>query len=213
MNQSLHEYGRKIVQEAPELYIDIDVEADGYAGYGSLLSIGAVTPSGETYYSELRPDSEIYIAGQRQFCEEHGLERERLLAEARSPKTVMQEFANWTNLQREKVGGKKAVFAAFNAGFDHGLVKLEFLKTGIEDPYALAPFDIKSLAQCIRYGWDWNMTAKSNLPSEILPDGDFTHNALEDARYQQKIHFALAGLVSRLGKNQDYAMAALREYV
>jgi hypothetical protein len=29
-----------------------------------------------------------------------------------------------------------------------------------------------------------------------VPDGDFTHHALEDARYQQKIHFALVGALA-----------------
>lgn len=196
MSQELYEKGREIVRDAPQLYIDVDVEADGYAGYGSLLSIGAVAPNGETYYTELQPNSHVYIAKNRQFCEDHGLQRERLLREGAPPKTAMQDFANWTNLQRDKAGGKKPVFTAFNAGFDHGLIKLEFLKTGVDDPYALAPFDIKSLAQRIKQGWDWDKTAKNNLPPEVLPGGDFTHNALEDAIYQQKIHFALAGLLT-----------------
>lgn len=199
MNTRLHEHGREIVQNAPQLYIDIDVEADGYAGYGSLLSIGAVTPDGQTYYTELKPNSDVWVENNRRFCEAHGLERERLLREGVPAKTAMQEFANWTIYQSEKAGGKKPVFTAFNAGFDHGLVKLEFLKTGISDPFALAPFDIKSRLQDIGTGWDWDKTTKSSLPPEILPDGDFTHNALEDAQYQQQIHFALVGLLAARG--------------
>lgn len=195
MNKELYLRGKEIVSGARQLFIDIDVEADGYAGYGSLLSIGAITPSGETYYVELKPNSSVYMEANREFCENHGLERERLLREGTQPKTAMQDFANWTRLQQEKTDGKKPIFTAFNAGFDHGLVKLEFLKSGVDDPYGLAPFDIKSLAQSIRAGWDWNKTSKNNLPEEVLPYGDFTHNALEDAVYQQKIHFALAGLL------------------
>lgn len=190
--------GREIVQNAPQLYIDIDVEADGKAGYGSLLSIGAVTPYGDTYYAELKPSSEAYIESQRMFCEEHNLERERLVREGRGSKAVMTEFAEWTDLQSRNYGDRKPVFTAFNAAFDYSLIDLEFAKNNIKNPYGIAPFCIKSLAMAIRPEWDWKKTSKDNLPPEVLPDGDFTHNALEDAIYQQHIHFGLAALIRHI---------------
>ena len=96
--EQLWAVGREKVLAASQLYIDVDVKADGIAGYGSMVSIGAQSPTGESFYSEIRPYSK------------------------------------------------------------------KFLK-------------------------------KSKLPPEILPDGDFTHHALEDAQYQQKIHFGLAALL------------------
>lgn len=189
----LIERGKLIVQEAPQLYIDIDVEADGKAGYGSLLSIGGVTPYGDEYYIEIKPDSELYIASQREFCEVHGLERERLMREGVPVKDAIQDFTDWTEHQR-KTYGKKPVFAAFNAGFDFGLIDLEYCKAGMKNPYGIAPADLKSMALDLNPNWDWDETSKNKLPAEILPEGDFTHNALEDAIYQQHIHFGLAAL-------------------
>ncbi len=186
--------GQEIVANAPQLYIDIDVEADGKPGYGSLLSIGAVTPDGETYYTELRPASDVYIDSQRKFCEEHGLERDRLKREGIPPKTAMQDFYNWTTLQADR-HNKRPVFAAFNAGFDYGHIDLEFIKNTIKNPYGIAPFCLKSLAMAVQPYWDWRKTTKDNLPKEVLPEGDFTHHALEDAIYQQTIHFGLAALI------------------
>ena len=43
-HRELVERGRGIVQASGNLYIDLDVESDGIAGLGSLLSIGAVSP-------------------------------------------------------------------------------------------------------------------------------------------------------------------------
>lgn len=80
-HEQLVQQGKKIIQQAPQLYIDLDVEADGVPGYGSLLSIGAVSPYGETFYAELQPASEKFLASNRAFAEAHNLERERLLRE------------------------------------------------------------------------------------------------------------------------------------
>jgi len=198
--EQLWDAGREIVAAAPQTYIDIDVEADGIAGYGSMLSIGAQSVNGESYYSEIRPASEEFITSNRRFCEAHGLERERLLDEARPFTEVMGEFYEWT---RENVGramGTKAVFTAFNAGFDWAHTDLYFARAGLKNPYGVAPFDIKSLMVAYDRTWDWSKSVKSRLPQEIVPDEEFTHHALEDAQYQQKLHFGLAAL---LGARHD----------
>lgn len=186
--------GQKIVEHAPQLYIDVDVEADGIAGYGSLLSLGAIAPSGEEYYSELRPRSDIWIPSNRLFCENHGLERERLMDEARPSDEVIEEFNEWTLELRRKTG-KRAIFTAFNAGFDWGHVDLNFRLAGIENPYGVESFDTQSLANVLAPGWDWSRTDLSKLPFDIVPDKKFTHHALEDAKYQQKMHFGMAALL------------------
>jgi hypothetical protein len=189
--------GREIVLAAPQLYIDVDIETDGWAGFGSMLSLGAVAPNGAEFYREIQPCSEDFVPHQRQFCEEHGLERERLLQEARHYIPVMLDFHRWVRRLPEFFV-KTPVFTAFNAGFDFGFVHLYFLKAGLTNPFGTAPFDIKSLALALEPGWDWSRTSKSQLPSEVVPQGDFTHHALEDARYQQQLHFGMAGLT--LGK-------------
>lgn len=201
IGQQLEQKGRCIVQEAPQAYIDIDIEADGIAGKGSMLSIGAISPWGDTFYQELRPLYGSWIDGNKEFCEQHGLERERLLNEGQDPITAMHEFTEWSTAIRDAQGKNELVFAAFNASFDFPLVDLYMKEADITNPYGVAGFCTKSLTLAVSTKprrWDWNRTKKSRLPVELVPPGDFTHNALEDAQYQQRIHFRIAAL---LGKN------------
>jgi len=196
-HQQLVTEGRQTVQNAPQLFIDLDVEADGKPGYGSLLSIGAVSPWGDSFYRELKPTSGIWIQGNRDFCEAHGLQRKRLLREGLDPSLAIAELDTWTrNLQR-RYHKRGSVIVAFNASFDYPWIDLEHQKAGIRSAFGVAGYCIKSLALSLTEGYDWQQTAKNNLPAYLLPEGDFTHNALEDARYQQKLHFALVGRLAK----------------
>lgn len=198
MKESYFKEGEKIVQNAPQLYIDFDVEADGKPGYGSLLSIGAVTPFGDEFYRELKPSSDNWVESQRQFCEEHNLQRDRLIEEGVSPKEAVVDFIDWANKAKEEREKSGIVLSAFNASFDYPWVDLEIAKAGIKSPFGVAGFCTKSLALAIYPDYDWKQTGKERLPKEIIPEGDFTHNALEDAIYQQKLHFALVGLINAI---------------
>lgn len=200
MNHELYECGKQIVQDAPQLYIDLDVEADGKPGYGSLLSIGAVTPWGEEFYEELRPTSNVYVPSQREFCEDHGLKRQRLLHEGIEPTLAMQRLRRWTTTNAQKHEKKGCVLVAFNASFDYPWIDLEMQKAGVQNPYGIAGYCIKSLAQALQPGYDWSKTSKNNLPPDVIPEGDFTHNALEDAIYQQRMHFSMVGKLALWNK-------------
>lgn len=190
-------YGESIIQKAPQLYIDLDVEADGVAGRGSLLSVGAVSPWGDTFYRELKPASKLFIPENRQFCEEHGLERKRLKREGMDSARAMAELALWTNELREHYGKETAVMAAFNASYDFPLINEAYLRTNQKNPFGIAGFCTKSLvAALVPYEYDWSKTRKKNLPADITPPGDFTHHALEDAVYQQQLHFATVGYLT-----------------
>lgn len=201
MNRNI-ERGQMIVQKAHELYIDVDVEADGIAGCGSLLSIGAVDPWGEGFYRELRPnDANGFLPGHRAFNNEHGLEHERLRDEGMEPARAMREFAEWAQASRErhqKLG--VMVLVGFNNSYDFPLIDLEYARAGEDNPFGHAGYCIKSLAMALQlkkpWQYSWKQTGKSRLPAEVLPDGDFTHHALDDARYQQQVHYGLAGLLS-----------------
>jgi len=185
--------GHEIVKAAPQAYFDIDVEADGIPGYGSLLSVGGVSPWNETYYAEMRPSSELFIPSNQAFCETHNLERERLMDEGRDPREVMQELNDWVGDVTCTYNKKRPVFTAFNASFDFPWVDLAMKENGVKNPFSVAGYCIKSLANILSPGYSWRETSKSNLPADIVPPGDFTHNALEDALYQQKLHYALVG--------------------
>ena len=189
--------GREIVQSAPQLYVDLDVEADGVAGYGSLLSIGAVSPWGEQFYRELRPTSDLYIPENRLFCEAHGLQHARLLDEGVPPEQALRQLAEWeADLRSTYQKRGKSVLVAFNASYDFPLVNLEYARAKLDNPFGIAGYCVKSLAMAFQPDYDWAMTSKNRLPEELIPDGDFTHNALEDAVYQQKLHFAMVGALS-----------------
>lgn len=193
LREQLFFYGKQAVMNAPQLYINVDVEADGVPGYGSLLSIGACSPYGENFYIELKPSSEEFVSSQREFCESHGLNRERLIQEGVNPSIALQKFIGWTNRLKDtyKV---EPVFTAFNAWFDYGFMALACARYEAANPYGIAPFDLKSYVPGVTGELDWKSTAKSKLPPIIQPKGDFTHHALEDALYQQELHFGLVGL-------------------
>lgn len=198
-HEQLVEVGKNVLQQAPQLYVDLDVEADGVPGYGSLLSIGAVSPWGETFYAELKPTSERYLPSNRAFAEDHNLERERLLSEGQNPREAICDLAAWTTGLVNQHNKSRAVLAAFNASFDFPWIDLAMKEASIEkNPFGVAGFCIKSLAMALSGAYDWRKTTKGSLPTELVPSGDFTHNALEDAIYQQQIHFALAGKLAPL---------------
>lgn len=189
--------GREIVQSSPQLMIDLDVEADGKAGYGSLLSIGAVSPWGEEFYQELKPSSELWVPTQRKFCEEHGLQRTILLEEGTEPADAIRELSDWQAELKEKYHKIGSVIVAFNASFDYPLIDLEYLRAGQQSPFGVAGYCIKSLSMALNMtgAYDWSNTSKSKLPQQVVPEGDFTHNALEDARWQQQLHFGMVGML------------------
>lgn len=193
-HETLVARGREIVQNAPQLYVDLDVESDGWPGYGSLLSVGAVSPWGEQFYRELRPGDGPYIPDNRAFCAEHGLAYERLMDEGIEPAIVMRELSEWDAALRERYGKVgKSVLAAFNASYDFPIVNLEYVKAGLENPFDITGYCIQSLAHALSPGYDWRQVSKKRLPAEVVPSGSFTHNALEDAIWQQELHFALVG--------------------
>jgi len=196
------ERGREIVRQAPELFIDVDVEADGIAGCGSMLSIGAVDPWGESFYRELKPlDENGYLLDYREFNDTHGMEHDRLMEEGVHPAQAMAEFGEWASELRERYSKQGAVaLVGFNMPYDFPLINLEFTRAGLESPFGHAGFCVKSLAMGLRRNaYSWKRTGKGSLPTIVLPEGDFTHHALDDARYQQEIHYGLVGVLQGPG--------------
>jgi hypothetical protein len=198
-HEQLVRQGQEIIQQAPQLYVDLDVEADGIPGCGSLLSIGAVSPYGEVFYTELQPASDKFLPSNRAFAEAHNLERERLLREGEEPQSALRNLTRWVIDLTELHGKDRPVLAAFNASFDFPWIDLAMKEAGVKrNPFGVAGFCIKSLAMALPGTYDWRKTSKGKMPAELVPPGDFTHNALEDAQYQQKVHFALAGKLALL---------------
>lgn len=204
--------GREIVFRAPQLYIDLDIEADGKPGYGSIRSIGAVSVGGEEFYRELKPSSDRWIPSQHEFCEQHGLQRERLMEEGVDPKEALSDLSDWQATITAKSNKNESIITAFNASFDYPFVDLAYLENGIKNPFGVAGYCIKSLAIALDpKKCDWDKTSKRKLPKDVLPDGDFTHHALEDAKYQQKLHYGLVGKLAWREANREEAHKNLAE--
>jgi hypothetical protein len=199
-HEQLVAQGREIVQAAPQAFIDVDVEADGVAGHGSLLSLGAVSAWGETFYTELKPTSEQYVPSQRAFCDKLGLTRERLMDEGEEPAVALRNFADWAVDLTSEHDKQRAILAAFPASFDCAWIKGAMFEAGIIDdyPFGVGGFCIQSLAMALpsSRGWSWRKASKGNMPAKLIPPEEFTHNALEDAKYQQKLHFGLVATLA-----------------
>lgn len=205
-----------LTNRSREMFIDFDVEGDGPAGFGSVLSIGAVAPTGETFYVEIKPQTDIYLPEARKFCDNLGLTRDYLEDKGVSVEEAGRLFKQWVDKLKEEYG-KPAVAAAFNAGYDWAHIDLAFANASVahpddfptregvsqpqHNPFGVAPFDTKSLAMALPRGdqeslvWSWRDTSKNRLPEVVTPDMEFTHNALEDAIYQQQQHFAMVGMI------------------
>ncbi len=196
-HEQLVAIGRSIVQEAPQAFLDIDVEADGVAGHGSLLSVGAVSPWGETFYAELRPTHDAYVPSQRDFCNKLGLTRERLMDEGEDPKIALGNLAHWAIDLTDRHNKERPILAAYPASFDCAWVKGASYEAGIIDdyPFGIGGFCVQSLALAVAGAYDWRQVSKNRLPQEVVPPDEFTHNALDDAKYQQKMHFALVAML------------------
>lgn len=188
--------GRKIVVAADRLYIDSDVEADGIGGYGSLHAIGSQSPTGETFHREIKPYSELFIPGNREFCERHGYTRERLMDECEELSAVMKDYKEWVD-ELSRQSGKPPLFVGLNVGFDWAHIDLAFMQSGLENPFGYEHLDLQSLMLPLARDWSWSSTKIDNLPPIIVPQVEFTHHPLEDAQYQQKLHFGMAALLGR----------------
>lgn len=95
-------------------YIMVDIESDGpIPGDYSMISFGAIVVDEQldkTFYGRLKPISEKWIP---QALAVSGHSREETL-EFENPKEVMQNFADWIQLNTKG----RAVFISDNNGFD-----------------------------------------------------------------------------------------------
>lgn len=190
--------GRIIVQSARQLLIDFDIEADGIAGHGSILSIGAVSPFGDKFYAELKPSSHLFIASQHDFCEAHGLKRERLLREGRDPAEVMRAFVEWATRLKQRSKKEGVVLTAFNTGFDFSLLRLALYQNGCENPFGYGGFCSQSYALAASPNHNWDNASVSWMAATFGTVAELTHHALQDAKDQQIMHFVLAAYLAEL---------------
>jgi len=168
------------VADLPELYVAVDVEADGpIPGPYSMLSLGmAVAGRPElTFYTELRPISDDFVP---EALAVSGLDRERLLREAPTAEDAMAAAARWINDLR-RIG--RPVFLAAPAVWDGMYVHWYFVRYTGRSPFGAtgSGVDLRSYWMGLT-GGEWYGTRASDIKRILGVTGvPHTHHAGDDA--------------------------------
>ena len=164
----------------PELYVAVDVEADGpIPGPYSMISLG-MSVAGRpdlAFYTELRPISDEFVP---EALAVSGLDRDRLLREAPTAEEAMGAAARWVNGLR-KVG--RPVFLAAPAVWDGMFVHWYFMRFLGRSPFGGtgSGVDLRSYWMGL-HGTEWSGTHKGNIKKALGLTGlAHTHHAGEDA--------------------------------
>lgn len=160
-------------------YIVVDIEADGPnpSDY-SMLSLGACTLDGETFYKELKPLRGKFGKPETvAFLKSVGLDRDVLKEKGEDPFEVMLEFNRWlTNVAK----GDRLRFVADNAAFDSMFVFWYFHHFLNSNPFGFSALSLTSL-----YAGFAKDVRKSSDYKKWRGEAH-THNALDDARGNAK---------------------------
>jgi hypothetical protein len=166
--------------DLPELYVAVDVEADGpIPGPYSMLSLGmAVAGHSElTFYTELRPISDDFVPAALAVS---GLDRERLRREAPPAEVAMAAAARWVNGLRRR---GRPVFLAAPAVWDGMFVHWYFIRFVGQSPFGAtgSGVDLRSYWMG-RTGVEWSQTHKGKIKNALGLTGlPHTHHAAQDA--------------------------------
>lgn len=181
-----------------ELYISVDVEADGpIPGPYSMLSFGMAAcgtsdgrdftpldPAESTFYAELKPISDEYVP---EALAVSGLDRDLLAAEGREPAEAMNAATAWVT-EVTAAANASPVLVAYPLGFDWMFLYwywTRFADTG--SPFGHSRhLDLKSLYAAKANAMVTRST-KRQMPPELLSDQPHTHNALDDAIEQAEL--------------------------
>lgn len=195
-----------------EVYISIDIEADGpIPGEYSMTSLGAsasgyMTSTGEIvnldtslpenrFYVEIKPISPLYVpeafnVGLFTGFTGTDLEAKRayIEAEGEEPEVAMDKFEAWVSGTIKAHGARAAIFAAYPLGFDWMWTYwylMKFAKNG--SPFGHSRhIDIKTL-YAARAKSMISRSIKQNIPASLKPKTKHTHMALDDAIEQGEL--------------------------
>src|SRR5438132_7597079 len=170
--------------EAPEVYISVDVEAAGpVPGTYSMLSIGAVVIDNPkaTFYVELRPVNENSVPEAMKIV---GRTLGDFKKKGRDPKDALASFREWI---RSVAKTGKPIFVGFNATFDWAFVNFYFHQYLGENPFGFGGIDIKSYYMGLT-GSAWEDSRSSRIAPEFKAQSlQHTHYALDDALEQAEM--------------------------
>lgn len=206
---SHYDRGREIIKSSPHTYVDMHIESDGIPGCGSILTLGAVTQNGDKFYSELQPEGYEYVQRRSNFCTEQGISRRVLRETGEYPMDFIRKFYDWIKVVKEGDTKRLVNIVSFDAGFDYPLLAVKFESHNMTPTFQAANYSIRGLAAAIRTAsgiWD-DDSNRLRLPDDCKPEGNLTHHALQDAMFQQKIHYALIGKLAS-GTKATYDLPA-----
>jgi hypothetical protein len=169
------------MSDLPEIYVAVDVEADGpIPGPFSMLSLGmaAVGHPQTSFYSEMKPISTEFLP---EALSVSGLDRDLLIKNAPSPPEAMAAAYDWVNGLR-KIG--RPVFLAGPAVWDGMFVHWYFMRFVGKSPFGQtgSGVDLRSYWMGM-HGCEWVESRKGKIKHSLsLENIEHTHNAGEDAR-------------------------------
>ncbi|GAA2482477.1 hypothetical protein GCM10010406_18460 [Streptomyces thermolineatus] len=169
-----------VMSRLPELYVAVDVEADGpIPGPYSMISLGMAVAGRPdlSFYTELRPISDDFDP---KALAVSGLDRERLLREAPAAEEAMSAAARWVDGLR---GIGRPVFLAAPAVWDGMFVHWYFMRFTGKSPFGAtgSGIDLRSYWMGMT-GSEWAGTRKGTVKHALGLDGlPHTHHAGEDA--------------------------------
>ena len=191
---------------ATDLYISLDVEADGPipgpTGWGhSMLSLGAcvaglmgndgfrpLDPSADTFYVELKPISDDVVPAALAVCESSlSMSRAELLTHGADPSQAMREFATWVKDMEKRHNGR-AVAVGWPSSWDFGTWVFWYLnRFAGESPFSHGQHrDIRDVLAA-RQNIPVRGLTKRTLPQHLKPTRRHTHQALDDAIEQAEL--------------------------
>ena len=163
----------------PEVWISVDIEADGpIPGDYSMLSLGAcvVGDTAQQFYIEFTPITQAYIPAALAVS---GLDRDALYRDGVVPALAMQRFAAWVHTLTGDT--HTPVFVAFNAPFDWMFVQWYFVHYAVANPFGASALDIKAYAMGKLGLAQWADSSRRRLSAQFTQGQALTHNALDDA--------------------------------
>ncbi|MFA1551694.1 exonuclease [Actinomadura chokoriensis] len=181
-----------------ELYVSVDVEADGpIPGPYSMLSFGMAAcgtfdgdefrpsdPAESTFYAELKPISDAYVP---EALAVSGLDRGLLAVDGRDPAEAMNAATAWIT-EVSAAANASPVLVAYPLGFDWMFLYwywMRFADAG--SPFGHSRhLDLKSL-YAAKARTLVTRSTKRQMPAGLLPDRPHTHNALDDAIEQAEL--------------------------
>ncbi|MEX2256875.1 MAG: exonuclease [Acidimicrobiia bacterium] len=176
-------------QLLPDVYISVDIEADGpIPSDYSMLSFGMTVagwydgatftpddPTANTFYAELTPTSDTF---DEKALAVAGLDRDKLLRDGEDPTTAMARAAKWVD---RVAAGHMPVLVAWPAEFDWSFLHWYFIHYLGRDPFGYAScIDTKAFSLA-RSGLTTSAAHEGGLPDHLRSTLPHTHNALDDA--------------------------------